>query len=46
MTEQLPDFDHFDHDDAWRVGSALVARNPRDGPARDPFEEPDDRIPR
>jgi uncharacterized protein (UPF0303 family) len=26
MTEQLPDFDHFDHDDAWRIGSALVAR--------------------
>jgi hypothetical protein len=26
MAEQLPDFDHFDHDDASRVGSALVAR--------------------
>lgn len=26
MTEQLPDLDHFDHDDAWRVGNALVAR--------------------
>lgn len=26
MTEQLPDFDHFDHDDARRIGSALVAR--------------------
>lgn len=22
MTEQLPDFDHFDHDDAWRVVGA------------------------
>ncbi|RIX30757.1 heme-binding protein [Amnibacterium setariae] len=22
--EDLPDFDRFDHDDAWRVGSALV----------------------
>jgi uncharacterized protein (UPF0303 family) len=26
MTEELPDFDRFDHDDAWRIGSALVAR--------------------
>jgi uncharacterized protein (UPF0303 family) len=26
MTEQLPDFDHFDHDDAWHIGSTLVAR--------------------
>ncbi len=26
MTEQLPDFDHFDHDDAWHTGSSLVAR--------------------
>jgi hypothetical protein len=26
MTEQLPDLDHFDHDDAWRIGNALVAR--------------------
>lgn len=26
MREQLPDFDHFDPDDAWRIGSALVAR--------------------
>ena len=25
MTEQLSDFDHFDHDDAWHIGSALVA---------------------
>lgn len=24
MTEPLPDFDHFDHDDAWRIGSSLV----------------------
>lgn len=26
MTEALPDFDHFNHDDAWRMGSALVER--------------------
>lgn len=26
MTEYLPDLDHFNHDDAWRMGSALVAR--------------------
>ena len=26
MTEHPPDFDRFDHDDAWRIGSALVAR--------------------
>ena len=26
MTEQLPDSDHFDHDGAWRIESALVAR--------------------
>lgn len=26
MTEDLPDFDHFTHDDAWRMGSALVER--------------------
>ena len=26
MTEQRPDFVRFDHDDAWRIGSALVAR--------------------
>ena len=24
--EDVPDFDRFDHDDAWRVGSALVQR--------------------
>lgn len=24
--EDLPDFDRFDHDDAWRIGSALVER--------------------
>ena len=27
MAAQAPDFHHFDHDDAWRVGSALVARS-------------------
>jgi uncharacterized protein (UPF0303 family) len=26
MTDDLPDFDHFNHDDAWRMGSALVER--------------------
>jgi uncharacterized protein (UPF0303 family) len=26
MAEQAPDLDHFDYEDAWRVGSALVAR--------------------
>ena len=26
MTESAPDLDHFTHDDAWKVGSALVAR--------------------
>ncbi len=26
MSEDLPEFDHFDHDDAWRIGSALVQR--------------------
>ena len=26
MTENLPDLDRFDHDDAWRIGSALVTR--------------------
>ena len=26
MSEDLPEFDHFDHDDAWRIGSALVRR--------------------
>jgi uncharacterized protein (UPF0303 family) len=26
MASEPPDFEHFDHDDAWRVGSALVAR--------------------
>jgi uncharacterized protein (UPF0303 family) len=26
MAETVPGLDHFDHDDAWRVGSALVAR--------------------
>ena len=26
MTESAPDLDHFTHDDAWEVGSALVAR--------------------
>jgi uncharacterized protein (UPF0303 family) len=26
MREDLPEFDHFDHDDAWRIGSALVRR--------------------
>ena len=26
MTEHPADFDRFDHDDAWRIGSALVAR--------------------
>ena len=26
MTESAPDLDHFAHDDAWEVGSALVAR--------------------
>jgi uncharacterized protein (UPF0303 family) len=26
VTDELPDFDRFDHDDAWRVGSALVER--------------------
>lgn len=33
MAEQVPDFDHFDHDDAWRVGSALVARCRTEGHA-------------
>jgi uncharacterized protein (UPF0303 family) len=26
MTDDLPEFDHFNHDDAWRMGSALVGR--------------------
>ncbi|MDQ1512543.1 MAG: hypothetical protein QOC59_385 [Microbacteriaceae bacterium] len=26
MSEQVPDFDHFDLDDAWRLGAALVER--------------------
>lgn len=26
MTEQLPGCDHFDHDGAWRIESAVVAR--------------------
>ncbi len=26
MDDDLPDFDRFDHDDAWRLGSSLVAR--------------------
>jgi uncharacterized protein (UPF0303 family) len=30
MPEDLPDFDRFDQDDAWRVGSALVDRCRRD----------------
>ena len=30
MPAQPPDFDHFDHDDAWRVGSALAARSRAD----------------
>ncbi len=24
MTEDLPDFDHFNHEDAWRMGRAMV----------------------
>jgi uncharacterized protein (UPF0303 family) len=31
MTEELPDFDHFNHDDAWRMGWALVERCRADG---------------
>jgi hypothetical protein len=31
MTEQLPDSDHFDHDGAWRIESALVARCQMEG---------------
>jgi uncharacterized protein (UPF0303 family) len=31
MSEQPPDFDHFDHDDAWCAGSTLVARCRADG---------------
>jgi uncharacterized protein (UPF0303 family) len=26
VPENLPEFDRFDHDDAWRIGSALVER--------------------
>ena len=26
MAQHGTDLDHFDHDDAWRTGSALVAR--------------------
>ncbi|HEX5271028.1 MAG TPA: heme-binding protein [Gemmataceae bacterium] len=33
MAEQVPDFDHFDHDDAWRVGSTLVDRCRTEGHA-------------
>ena len=31
MPEELPEFDRFDHDDAWRIGSALVERCRREG---------------
>jgi hypothetical protein len=27
MTEELPDFDHFDHDDAWRIGPVLRSQD-------------------